>query len=74
VKIDWLEIITRFFHKVMRSPCFLLLRSYDEEKDKRMEATRKRRFLQKVEGISVLKKAAKLQNSKVRASVLYVTL
>jgi hypothetical protein len=31
-----------------------------------MEATRKRRFLQKVESISVLKKAAKLQNSKVR--------
>jgi hypothetical protein len=67
VKIDWLEIITRFFQKIIINPCFLLWRSYNEEKDKRMEATRKRRFLQKVEGISVLKKAAKLQNSKVRA-------
>jgi hypothetical protein len=58
----------------VRNPCFLLWRSYDEDKDKRMEATRKRRFLQKVEGISVLKKAAKLQNSKVRASGLSVPL
>jgi hypothetical protein len=41
-------------------------RPYDEEKDRRMDATRKRRFLQKLEGISVIKRAAKLQNSKVR--------
>ena len=40
-------------------------RPYNAEKDEKLEKTRKRRFLQKLEGISVLKKAAKSQNSKV---------
>lgn len=40
-------------------------RPYNTEKDEKLEKTRKRRFLQKLEGISVLKKAAKSQNSKV---------
>ena len=40
-------------------------RPYSAEKDEKLEKTRKRRFLQKLEGISVLKKAAKSQNSKV---------
>ncbi|XP_023343767.1 vacuolar protein sorting-associated protein 13A [Eurytemora carolleeae] len=39
-------------------------RGYNEEKDSRLDATRKRRFLQKVESISVIKRAAKSQNSK----------
>jgi hypothetical protein len=52
--VEGISVITRFFQKIIRNPCFLLWRSYDEEKDKRMEATRKRRFLQKVAGISVL--------------------
>jgi hypothetical protein len=50
VKIDWLDIIMRSFLKIIKNPWFLLRRSYNEEKDKKMEATRKRRFLQKVEG------------------------
>ena len=40
-------------------------RPFSAEKDEKLEKTRKRRFLQKLEGISVLKKAAKSQNSKV---------
>ena len=39
-------------------------RAYNKEKDENMDKMRKRRFLQKVEGISVIKKAAKSQNSK----------
>ena len=39
-------------------------RAYNKEKDESMDKMRKRRFLQKVEGISVIKKAAKAQNSK----------
>ena len=39
-------------------------RAYNKEKDENMDKMRKRRFLQKVEGISVIKKAAKAQNSK----------
>jgi hypothetical protein len=52
----WREfsVITRFFQKIIRNPCFLLWRSYNEEKDWRMEATMKQRFLQKVEGISII--------------------
>ena len=38
--------------------------AYNKEKDENMDKMRKRRFLQKVEGISVIKKAAKSQNSK----------
>ena len=40
-------------------------RPYDQEKDEQLDKTRKRRFLQKVEGISVIKKVATSQNSKV---------
>ena len=39
-------------------------RAYNKEKDENMDKMRKRRFLQKVEGIPVIKKAAKSQNSK----------
>lgn len=39
-------------------------RPYQRDKDEKLETTRKRRFLQKLEGISVLKKAATCQNSK----------
>ena len=38
-------------------------RPYNRHKDENMDKMRKRRFLQKVEGISVIKKAAKSQNS-----------
>jgi hypothetical protein len=41
-KVEGISVITRFFQKIIRNQCFLLRRSYDEEKDKRMEATRKR--------------------------------
>ena len=40
-------------------------RPYHTDKDEKLDRTRKRRFLQKVEGISVIKKAATSQNSKV---------
>ena len=40
-------------------------RPYYARQDENLERTRKRRFLQKLEGISVLKKAAVSQNSKV---------
>jgi hypothetical protein len=40
-------------------------RPYKPEKDEKLDRTRKRRFLQKVEGISVIKKVATSQNSKV---------
>ena len=40
-------------------------RPYYAREDEKLERTRKRRFLQKLEGISVLKKAAVSQNSKV---------
>ena len=40
-------------------------RPYKGDKDEKLERTRKRRFLQKLEGISVIKKAATSQNSKV---------
>ena len=40
-------------------------RPYQNDKDEKLERTRKKRFLQKLEGISVLKKAATSQNSKV---------
>ena len=39
-------------------------RHYNQAKDEKLETTRKRRFLQKLEGISVLKKAATSHNSK----------
>ena len=40
-------------------------RQYQQQKDEKLDRTRKRRFLQKVEGISVIKKVAISQNSKV---------
>ena len=40
-------------------------RPYKTDKDEKLERTRKRRFLQKLEGISVMKRAAKSQSSKV---------
>jgi hypothetical protein len=41
-KVEGISVITRFFQKIIKNPCLLLWRSYDEEKDKRIETTRKR--------------------------------
>ena len=70
VQVKFTQLLTEGFIRLTIQDILVVAaplnhRPYSAEKDEKLEKTRKRRFLQKLEGISVLKKAAKSQNSKV---------